>query len=150
MRLPWSGILWCPAGCPVHISTAGKTGRNSQTTKSRHCQLLTKLLWGRTSLKRSCVCLVMCILQCALLQHRKTHRGRAGEWEQQKHGGNIYLSQCSGFWKIFPSRATAWGWYELVSVVRIETAVLRSRNKTKAFINSLKLLVFFFLFFFKS
>lgn len=108
MRLPWSGILWCPAGCPVHISAAGKTGRNSQTTKSRHCQLLTKLLWGRTSFKSGCACLVVCMLQCVCLcvsvsvcvfkTQRKTERERkrtgwTGEAQNLVYPEKLFLTE---------------------------------------------------------
>lgn len=90
---------------------------------------------GRTGFKRSCACLVVCMLQCVFVRHRKTQRGRAREW-QNRGVGEIYIfSKCSIFWKIIPCRATAWGWYELVSVARVETTVLRSRNKTETLIS---------------
>lgn len=99
MRLPWSGILWCPAGCPVHISAAGKTGRNSQTTKSRHCQLLTKLLWGggEPVLRGAvyvwlCECYVcVCVWKTEREKQRKRESKRTGE--QGRHGADMTTRQ---------------------------------------------------------
>lgn len=83
MRLPWSGILCCPAGCPVHISTAGKTGWNSQTTKSRHCQLLTKLLWGE-SLFQDRLFLSKCVHVAVCIYAFKTHKDKWEGWLSRK------------------------------------------------------------------
>lgn len=120
MRLPWSGILWCPAGCPVHISTAGKTGRNSQTTKSRHCQLLTKLPWG---VKGSCACLLV----CALLRYRE------GEQENENNRGMREKSICS----IILSKATSFFLPFFLSVFFLSCFLSFCQHAIKAVLSSL-------------